>query len=250
MSVTAVIPARFASSRFPGKPLALISGKPMIHHVIERCREARSFDRVIVATDDERIAAAVRAFGGDVAMTSATCASGTDRVAEVARQLGLGADAVVVNVQGDEPALHPEALWALARAFDDAAVTMATLVRALRDEERTNPTVVKVVTDERGRALYFSRADIPFQRDAHGPTVERLGHVGIYGYRASTLQTLAALAPTRLEQMVSLEQLRALGHGVTIQCVKTKHGSAAVDRPEDVSFAEAALAVLPKTYPP
>lgn len=245
----AVIPSRYASTRFPGKPLALIRGKPMVQHVVERCLEARSFDRVLVATDDARIAEAVRGFGGEVAMTSPACASGTDRVAEVARTLGLEGESVVVNVQGDEPALHPQALWALGQAFEDPSVQMATLVRALRDEERSNPTVVKAVLDEAGRALYFSRADLPFQRDP-GATIERWAHVGIYGYRAATLARLATLAPTALEQTESLEQLRALGHGIAITCVKTKHGSAAVDRPEDVANAEAALDLLPKTYPP
>lgn len=245
----AVIPSRYASTRFPGKPLALIRGKPMVQHVVERCLEARSFDRVLVATDDSRIAEAVRSFGGEVAMTSPACASGTDRVAEVVRTVGLASESVVVNVQGDEPALHPQALWALGQAFEDPAVQMATLVRALRDEERSNPTVVKAVLDEAGRALYFSRADLPFQRDA-GVTIERWAHVGIYGYRAATLARLATLAPTALEQTESLEQLRALGHGIAITCVKTKHGSAAVDRPEDVLNAEAALDLLPKTYPP
>ncbi|MBE2252633.1 MAG: 3-deoxy-manno-octulosonate cytidylyltransferase [Myxococcus sp.] len=245
----AVIPARYASVRFPGKPLALISGKPMVQHVVERCLEAKTFDRVVVATDDERIAAVVRGFGGEVAMTSPACASGTDRVAEVARALGLGADEVVVNVQGDEPALHPQALWALGRAFEDASVGMATLVRPLRDDERANPNVVKAVLDEAGRALYFSRADLPFQRDA-GAAIARWGHVGIYGYRASTLARLATLPPTALEQTEALEQLRALGHGIALTCVKTTHGSAAVDRPEDVPHAEAALLGLPKTYPP
>lgn len=249
MTVTAVIPARFASSRFPGKPLVLISGKPMIEHVVERCHESKSFERVIVATDDEGIAAAVRAFRGEVMMTSPTCASGTDRVAEVAQTLKLDASAVVVNVQGDEPALHPQALWALARVFSNGAVSMATLVRPLRDEERSNPNVVKAVLDEQGRALYFSRADLPFQRDA-GPSIPRLGHVGIYGYRVDTLLKLATLKPTALEQTESLEQLRALGHGIAIHCVLTNHGSAAVDRPEDVPLAEAALSGLPKTYPP
>lgn len=250
MGPLAVIPARYASTRFPGKPLTLIRGKPMVQHVVERCLEAKSFDRVLVATDDPRIAAAVKGFGGEVAMTSPACASGTDRVAEVAKALGLGPEQVVVNVQGDEPALHPQALWALCRAFSDVAVSMATLVRPLRDEERSNPAVVKAVLGEDGRALYFSRADLPFQRDAGAQPIERWGHVGIYGYRVATLARLAALAPTRLEQTEALEQLRALGHGIAISCVKTKHGSAAVDRPEDVPLAEAALDLLPKTYPP
>ena len=187
----AVIPSRYAAQRFPGKPLALISGKPMVQHVVERCLEAKCFSRVVVATDDERISAAVRAFGGEAMMTSPRCASGTDRVAEVAAGLGLSAESVVINVQGDEPAVHPEALALLASAFDDSAVEMATLVRALKEEERGNPNVVKAVLDEAQNALYFSRADLPFRRDAGGPAMQRWGHVGLYGYRARVLSRLA-----------------------------------------------------------
>lgn len=250
MAPIAVIPARYASTRFPGKPLALIRGKPMIQHVVERCHEARCFDRVLVATDDARIEQAARAIGVEPVMTSPACASGTDRVAEVARALKLGPAEVVVNVQGDEPALHPQALWALCQAFGAAAVSMGTLVRPLDEAERGNPAVVKAVLDEGGRALYFSRADLPFQRDAGAQPIERWAHVGIYGYRVATLERLASLAPTRLEQTEALEQLRALGHGIAITCVKTRHRSAAVDRPEDVPLAEAALDALPRPYPP
>lgn len=240
----AVIPSRYAAQRFPGKPLALISGKPMIHHVVERCREAQCFSRVIVATDDERIRAAVAAFGGDAVMTSPTCASGTDRVAEVAAQLGLSGEAVVINVQGDEPAVHPRSLATLAEAFSDDGVEMATLVRALEEDERANPNVVKAVLDERLDALYFSRADLPFQRDPGGPAVPRWAHLGLYGYRARTLARLATLPPTALEKTESLEQLRALGHGIRIACRVTPYPARAVDRPEDVPLAEQALARL------
>lgn len=240
----AVIPSRYAASRFPGKPLALISGKPMIQHVVERCREASCFSGVVVATDDERIRAAAQAFGADVVMTSPACASGTDRVAEVARARGLSGDAVVINVQGDEPALHPESLVTLARAFEDPAVEMATLVRALKEEERANPNVVKAVLDERQNALYFSRADLPYQREPGASALQRWGHVGLYGYRASVLERLSTLPPTALEKMESLEQLRALGHGVRIACRVTPHPTQAVDRPEDVPLAELALAQL------
>ncbi|MDP2269576.1 MAG: 3-deoxy-manno-octulosonate cytidylyltransferase [Archangium sp.] len=240
----AVIPSRYAAQRFPGKPLALISGKPMIQHVVERCLEAKCFSRVVVATDDERISAAVRTFGGEAMMTSPDCASGTDRVAEVAAGLGLSAESVVINVQGDEPAVHPEALALLAGAFSDSAVEMATLVRALKDEERGNPNVVKAVLDEAHNALYFSRADLPFQRDPGGVAIQRWGHVGLYGYRARVLGRLATLPPTALERTESLEQLRALGHGIRIACRVTPHEGQAVDRPEDVPLAEAALARL------
>ena len=240
----AVIPSRYAAQRFPGKPLALISGKPMIQHVVERCREAGCFSQVIVATDDERIRAAVRGFGGEAVMTSPACASGTDRVAEVAAKLGLSGESVVINVQGDEPAVHPQSLITLARAFDDATIEMGTLVRALKEDERANPNVVKAVLDETGSALYFSRADLPFQRDAAGPPMPRWAHLGLYGYRARVLSRLAALPPTALEKTESLEQLRALGHGIRIACRVTPHPAQAVDRPEDVPLAEAALARL------
>lgn len=240
----AVIPSRYAAQRFPGKPLAPLKGKPMVQHVWERCQEARCFARVVVATDDERIAAAVRGFGGEVALTSPACASGTDRVAEVARATAAADDAVFVNVQGDEPAIHPRALAALAPAFDDPAVQLATLVRPLREAERANPAVVKVVLDEAGFGLYFSRADIPFLRDPAAVAPPRWAHLGIYGYRKGTLLRLAALPPTALERAESLEQLRALGHGVRIACRVTEHESVAVDRPEDVPLAEAALAAL------
>jgi 3-deoxy-manno-octulosonate cytidylyltransferase (CMP-KDO synthetase) len=240
----AVIPSRYAAQRFPGKPLTLISGKPMVQHVMQRCLEASCFSRVVVATDDQRILAAVQALGGEAVMTSPTCASGTDRVAEVAAALGLAPEAVVINVQGDEPAVHPKSLATLADAFLDSSVEMATLVRALKEDERTNPNVVKAVLDEAGNALYFSRADLPFQRDPSSAPPERWGHVGLYGYRARVLHRLSTLSPTRLEKTESLEQLRALGHGIRIACKVTPHESQAVDRPEDVPLAEAALARL------
>jgi 3-deoxy-manno-octulosonate cytidylyltransferase (CMP-KDO synthetase) len=235
----AVIPARYAAQRFPGKPLTLLLGKPMVQHVVERCLEATCFSRIIVATDDERIATAVRAFGAEVMMTSPACASGTDRVADVARALDLADQAVVVNVQGDEPAMHPQSLAILARTFEAPKVMMGTLVRPLHESERTNPNVVKVVLDERHDALYFSRADIPFQRGSVAP--QRWAHVGIYGYRWTVLDQLADLPPTELEKSESLEQLRALGHGLAIACRVTPHAGHAVDTPEDVALAEADL---------
>lgn len=238
----AVIPARFASTRFPGKPLALISGQPMIRHVVDRCREAACFSRVIVATDDERIATTVKGFGGEVVMTSPQCATGTDRVAEVSRALGGDPRDVLVNVQGDEPALHPEPLRALTALFDDASVEMGTLVRPLAPHERANPNVVKAVLAENGRALLFSRHDLPFEREAVG--IARWAHVGLYAYRRDTLARLATLTPTLLEKTESLEQLRALGHGISIRCAVSHHASQAVDRPEDVPRAEAALTHL------
>jgi 3-deoxy-manno-octulosonate cytidylyltransferase (CMP-KDO synthetase) len=247
---TAIIPARYAAQRFPGKPLVRIAGKPMVQHVYERCVEARCFSRILVATDDARVVDAVKAFGGEAVLTSPACASGTDRVAEAARALKLAPEAVVVNVQGDEPAVHPESLAILTRLFESDAVAMATLVRPLEESERANPNVVKVVRDEAGNALYFSRADIPFQRDAGARPPPRWAHVGLYGFRAHVLERLASLPPTALEQAEALEQLRALGHGIAIACAVTTHSTQAVDTPADVPLAEAALLKLPKPYPP
>ncbi len=237
----AVIPSRFAAQRFPGKPLAPLLGKPMVEHVWRRCVEAGCFGEVIVATDDQRIAEVVRGFGGTVAMTSPHCASGSDRVAEVARASGAGEAQVFFNVQGDEPAIHPESLKILAKAFDEASVEMGTLIRPLAEDERTNPNIVKVVLDATQHALYFSRADIPFQREVNQPSPPRWAHLGIYAYRKATLLRVASLAPTALERAESLEQLRALAHGVRIACRVTAQGSVSVDRPEDVGAAEAAL---------
>lgn len=236
----AVIPARWSSTRFPGKPLVLLNGKPMVEHVYRRCLEARCFDSVVVATDDERVAETVRGFGGVVQLTSLACSTGTDRVAEVVQTLSR-VD-VVVNVQGDEPALPPAALKALVRAFEDASVQMATLVRKLEPAERANPNVVKVVLDQSGHALYFSRADIPFERA--DTALQRWAHVGLYGYRRDVLLQLAALPPTTLEKTEGLEQLRALGAGVRIRCQPTEHRSRGVDVPGDVADAEAALRAL------
>jgi len=237
----AVIPARWGSTRFPGKPLALLAGRPLVQHVVEAAESSGAFERVLVATDDERIAEAVARFGGQVERTSAAHRSGTDRVAEVVARLPAEAPDVVVNLQGDEPLVDPASLRRLVQAFTDVRVAMATLVRPLEDAaERLSPHVVKVVPDIRGDALYFSRADIPFDRD--GMRVPRFAHVGLYGYRRATLVRLAQLPPTTLEQAESLEQLRALEHGISIRCIVTEHSSIGVDTPADLARAEAALA--------
>lgn len=236
----AVIPARYASTRFPGKPLAPILGTPMVEHVWRRCQEAACFDAVWVATDDARIRDVVERFGGDVVMTSEACATGTDRVAEVAR---ARPDVDVwINVQGDEPALDPAALATLAALFDDPAVQMATLVRPLEDEELDNPNVVKAVLARNGDALYFSRAAVPSVREPHdAPRVQRWAHLGLYGYRRDTLLRLATLPATPLEQAEKLEQLRALESGLAIRCGQVTFRSAGVDVPADVARAEAVL---------
>jgi 3-deoxy-manno-octulosonate cytidylyltransferase (CMP-KDO synthetase) len=237
----AVIPARWASSRFPGKPLALLGGRPLVRHVVEAALASQAFERVVVATDDERIAQAVAGFGGNVEQTSTAHRSGTDRVAEVVARLSMDAPDVVVNLQGDEPLVQPEDLLALVNAFRDSQVSMATLVRPLVEgEERRSPHVVKVVLDARQDALYFSRADIPFARD--GKPGPGFAHVGLYGYRRATLLHLARLPPGTLEQAESLEQLRALEHGIRIRCVRTERSTIGVDTPEDLVRAEAALA--------
>jgi 3-deoxy-manno-octulosonate cytidylyltransferase (CMP-KDO synthetase) len=222
MRVIGVIPARYSSTRLPGKPLADIHGKPLIQHVYEAARRAASLESVVVATDDERIAAAVRAFGGLVALTRADHQSGTDRVAEVAS--ATGAD-LVVNVQGDEPLLDPrmidECVIALKSAIDRrAAVGMATVLKPVGESAFHDPGVVKCVTDAHGRALYFSRSLIPYprQRTAAFTVYE---HIGLYAYTRETLLRLSQLPPSRLEQIECLEQLRALENGIGIQTVVT-----------------------------
>jgi 3-deoxy-manno-octulosonate cytidylyltransferase (CMP-KDO synthetase) len=234
----AVIPARWASVRFPGKPLARLAGKPMLQHVWERCVESGAFSRVLVATDDERIADAARGFGAEVRMTSTQCATGTDRVAEVAR--ALPDVRAWVNVQGDEPLIAPQALALLCRNLLDPQVEMATLVRPLDETERANPNVVKAVLSMRGTALYFSRADIPHARDG-GAAPKRWAHVGLYGYRRDILLRLAALSPTPLEKAESLEQLRALENGIALHCQVTSYRGLGVDTPEDLARAEQML---------
>jgi len=246
LHVVAIVPARYESTRLPGKPLALIHGKPMIQHVLERARSVALVDRVLVATDDARIADAVRAFGGDVVMTRSDHPSGTDRIAEVAST--LDAD-VIVNVQGDLPFLEAamvDAAVELMRA--DAALPMATVKTAIRDRaEMTNPNVVKVVTDRDGYALYFSRSPLPYWRDAAGTNDGTLGykHIGLYAYRRDFLLTFARLAPTPLEQAEKLEQLRALEWGFRIRVAETVGVGIEVDTPHDLERARALAAGQP-----
>ena len=233
-----IIPARYGATRFPGKPLALLAGKPLVCHVAERARRARGVSRVAVATDDERIAAAARSCGAEAVMTG-PAASGTDRVAEAAR--GMGAADVVVNLQGDEPLVEPEAIEALLGAMEDGSVAMATLSRPLEAGELSRPHVVKVVTRANGDALYFSRAAIPHRREGGESRLAR-AHVGIYAFRAAFLQEFARLPPGRLEREESLEQLRALEHGHGIRVVETGYRGFGVDTPEDLERARALLA--------
>jgi 3-deoxy-manno-octulosonate cytidylyltransferase (CMP-KDO synthetase) len=232
-----IIPARYGATRFPGKPLALLAGKPLICHVIERARRARGVDLVAVATDDERIADAARQGGARALMTGA--ATGTDRVAQAARQLRPRPE-VVVNLQGDEPLIEPGAIEALLGAMSDPDVRMATLARPLGEGELDRPHVVKVVCDARGDALYFSRAPIPHRR-AGGVSPLARAHVGIYAFREAFLQEFAALPPGRLEGEEALEQLRALEWGHRLRVVETSYGGFGVDTPDDLERARALL---------
>ncbi|OHC68786.1 MAG: 3-deoxy-manno-octulosonate cytidylyltransferase [Rhodocyclales bacterium GWA2_65_20] len=248
-----VIPARYASTRLPGKPLADIAGKPMVVRVVEAAQQAAP-DGIWVATDDARILDAVTAHGHQALMTSATHASGTDRIAEVAQQLGWHDDEIVVNVQGDEPLIDPGLIAAVAAALAaDPAAAMATAAHPLADAaEFFNPNVVKVVAAASGRALYFSRAPIPWHRDGLAGTREILPpgfvprrHVGIYAYRVAFLKRYGQLAPAPLEQWEALEQLRALWHGFHILVIECAHAPApGVDTTEDLERMQKEFAAL------
>lgn len=254
LAIVAIIPARFASTRLPGKPLSDIHGKPMIQHVYERVMRARRVEQVLVATEDERVAAAVRRFGGEVALTRADHATGTDRLAEAAARTHAS---VVVNVQGDEPMLDPSGIDAAIEALlEEPRVDISTVSLPLNNPaEMLSAAVVKVVTDVWGDALYFSRAPIPWLRQgsssdfassaaaavARGLTRK---HVGLYVYRREALQRFASLPPSPLEEAEGLEQLRALHHGMRIRVVPREGESGlAVDTPEDLEQVRALLAL-------
>lgn len=234
--VIAVIPARYGSTRLPAKALADISGIPMVVRVWRQVTRARSIARVIVATDDERIATAVRGAGGEAMMTAATHQSGTDRIAEVAQKIVAQ---VYLNVQGDQPFIDPRDLDALAAPMlADSALEMATLATPIISlEEFRNPTKVKVVCDNAGNALYFSRSPIPFGRDIEGVPAGALRHIGVYAYRRDFLLRFAALAPGRIEQLEKLEQLRALENGYRIRVVASVAPSLEIDTAEDLARA-------------
>ncbi len=240
--VVVIIPARYESTRLPGKPLADLDGRPMIQHVYARARRVSGVERVVVATDDERIQAAVAAFGGDVVMTSPSHRTGTDRIAEAAAT--LDAD-VIVNVQGDLPLLDPGVVdAAVAPLRADPGLPMATIKTPLASrEERDNPNVVKVVTDRDGYALYFSRSPLPYHRDG-GSAALGYKHIGLYVYRRTFLLSFARLAPTPLEQAEQLEQLRALEWGFRIKVAEVATASIEVDTPRDLERARAELAAL------
>lgn len=232
-----IIPARWASTRFPGKPLHLIAGKPLLQHVWERCRRAKKLDHVIVATDDFRIAEAAFAWGAEVAMTSANHSSGTDRIAEVAakaKQFGR-----IVNIQGDQPMIDPKLIDRLVRELQrDRKLEMITAAHPFADpREAESPHQVKVVVNIKNEALYFSRGAIPFARDTSAPP-QYFRHQGIYGYTRDLLLRFVRWKTSPLERAESLEQLRALENGVRIQVVMTDSGSPGVDTPEDARMME------------
>ena len=250
--ILAVIPARWASTRFPGKPLALIHGRPMIQWVAEQVEKARLVSEVVVATDDMRISNAVNKFGGRAIMTSTEHSTGTDRVAEVAETIECG---IVVNVQGDEPLIPPENIDLVIRPLlDSSDPPVSTLMTALRDlGEMSNPDICKVVADENGRALYFTRAPVPYNREAwsdgghetdqNGTTSSIYGfkHIGLYAYTKSFLLQFSRLKASRLENLEKLEQLRILENGYSIRVTETERNSVGVDRLEDLNTIEQSL---------
>jgi 3-deoxy-manno-octulosonate cytidylyltransferase (CMP-KDO synthetase) len=235
-----IIPARWGSTRFPGKALHEIGGKPLLRHVWERCRRAKKLDRLIIATDDFRIAEAAFDWGAEVAMTSANHASGTDRIAEVASKLKQFAH--VINIQGDEPVIDPKLIDRLVRELQrDKTLEMITAAHPFADpREAESPHQVKVVVGQNGEALYFSRAAIPFVREA-STRPQYFRHQGIYGYRRDLLLRFVRWKTSPLERAESLEQLRALENGVRIQVVMTGSGSPGVDTPEDAKAVAASL---------
>lgn len=242
MKVLGIIPARFGSTRFPGKPLALIHGKSMISRVYEQAGKCALFSKLVVATDDQRIFDHVTSFGGRVMMTATDHPNGTSRCREVLENAGEQFDAVV-NIQGDEPYIHPDQISDLIRCLETGGAPVATLVKTItREEDLDNPNVVKVTRQANGLALYFSRSPIPFCRPSERTTMLEKGlffrHIGIYAYRSRILRVLPSLKPTTLEEAESLEQLRWLEQGVYINTAITGYDNHAVDTPEDVVRVE------------
>jgi len=238
----AVIPSRYGSSRFAGKPLTPIAGKPMIQRVMEQASLSPAVSQAIVATDDTRILEAVEAFGGKAVMTSDDCRSGTDRVAETAAMLNLAPDDIVINIQGDQPVFHPDAIDDLIRPFDaDPDLMMSTLAYKIVDKrEITDPKDVKVTFDRNGFALYFSRAQIPYPRD-NQEGVDFYKHLGFYAYKKRFLDILVTLPTGRCEDVEKLEQLRVLEFGYRIKVAVTEHDSPEIDLPEDIRRIETRL---------
>ena len=227
-----IIPARYGSKRFPGKALAEILGRPMFWHVFERARQCPELSQIVLATDDDRIVSAANELGVPVVMTRDDHPSGTDRVMEAAGLLQVPEDAVVVNIQGDEPLLEPTMLTRLVLPFVGPEVQVTTLARKIDPKEAESPDLVKVVFAKDGKALYFSRSSIPYPRDGQGD--EYYGHIGLYAFRMSILRQFVVLNPSRLETIEKLEQLRLLENGIPIHVVVTDHRSISVDRPSDI----------------
>jgi 3-deoxy-manno-octulosonate cytidylyltransferase (CMP-KDO synthetase) len=245
MKTVAFIPSRFGSSRFPGKPLAAISGKPMIRHVYERAKSCAEISDVFVATDDERIFQCVEEFGGKAIMTRGHHPSGSDRVWEAASALVLAEDDIVVNIQGDQPAFNPKSISLLiAPLLDEPGLAMSTLIFRMKDSSHaSDPNDVKVLVDSNGFAIYFSRCPVPFYRD--GDT-ERLyyKHLGFYAFRMRFLRIFNSLPQGSLEQAEKLEQLRAIEHGYKIKVAESRWDSPEVDTPSDVTKIERALCLV------
>jgi len=249
MTSIVIIPARYNSTRFPGKPLYPLRGIPVIQHVYENAQRARLADDVIVATDSETIFERVLAFGGKVVMTDKKHPSGTDRIAEVAASINCD---IIVNVQGDEPLVRPEMIDDVITILDDERASIGTLIKKIENpDEITDPNVVKVVFDKEGFALYFSRAPVPYYRDEwkHIANIRHSAfnmqncfkHVGIYGYKRNVLLALAGMEPTKLERIEKLEQLRALENGMKIKVKETLFETCGVDTPEDIERVEKCL---------
>lgn len=237
-SVCVVIPARYDSTRFPGKPLVMLKGKPLIQHVYDRCEKAENVDKLIVATDDRRICDTVINFGGNVVMTSKDHPSGTDRIAQAVQEINCD---FVVNVQGDEPLIKPELIDSIITSMlSESQVVVSTPITLIKDEsDLNNPDVVKVVCDVNGYALYFSRYAIPFIRD--GKTTKCYKHIGLYGYKKDFLLELVKYPQSSLEKAECLEQLRVLENGFKIKTVITDYECVGVDRPEDLEEVEKRL---------
>ncbi|HTS10799.1 MAG TPA: 3-deoxy-manno-octulosonate cytidylyltransferase [Candidatus Limnocylindrales bacterium] len=241
LSAIAVIPARYASVRFPGKPLAPIAGRPMIQHVVERVKRAQTLSRVLVATDDARIKDAVESFGGEAMLTRTDHRNGTDRVAEVAAHVNA---AIFVNVQGDEPLIDPGTIDAVvAEMLDDDSVRIATPCTAIRHQtDIMDPNITKVVRDFDGNGLYFSHAPIPWVRDKEKPVAAKhWKHIGLYAFRRDALLEFATLPPGELERIEQLEQLRWLENGFQIRVVETSYDAVSVDVPSDIARVERLL---------
>jgi len=242
--IVAIIPARFGSSRLPGKPLADIHGRPMIFHVYQRALNVPGIDQVAVATDDSRIVECIEAAGGKAFMTDPGHPSGTDRIAEAARYLGLSDEDIVVNIQGDQPLLSPQPVLDIVKMLlERPGLAMTTPACPIDAQKSLNPNRVKVVVDREWKALYFSRAPIPYLRDAATEGEQYyLRHLGLYAYRQDFLQTFVSLSPGRLEKIEKLEQLRVLENGYSIGVARVAEAPVEVDTPEDLDAVRSTLA--------